>query len=116
MKRLLIVATILGAFAGTAVAQNLPGTLTAQNRAEMVGSVRAGCMDKQNHDPLNQQLGVTLDEITRYCTCIGAAMSEVITVEDLRYYLTNRRFPQPLLDHMFSFANVCAIQTINTSQ
>jgi hypothetical protein len=114
MKRLLVLATILGGFAGMAVAGNLPETLGPQHRAEFAGSTQAGCIDKQTHDPVNQQYGFSLDQITRYCSCISVELSNAITVEDFRYYQTTKQLSEPMLDQMFSFAHACAIQTINT--
>ena len=116
MRCQFIFATILGAFAGTAVAQDLPETPNPQHRAEFARSMRAECMDQQTHDPVNQQHGFTLDQITRYCSCISVELSNAITVEDVGYYLTSKQLRRPLLDQMFSFAHACAIRTIDASR
>jgi hypothetical protein len=81
-------------------------------RAEFEQSVKAGCQQTQRADPLTVKIGVSEAKITVYCECIAAGLAEAISLEELRYAVSNGKPPASLLAKRTVMSQFCSQEAL----
>jgi hypothetical protein len=75
--------------------------------AEFKDGALRRCLTEQKESPLNQQAGITIEQINRFCECIAAGAAESITVDEIRSMVSGIR-PPSLREKMDRITLSCA--------
>jgi hypothetical protein len=81
-------------------------------REDFEKSVKLGCQQTQRADPLTAKIGISEAKITVYCECITAGLAEAISLEELRYAVSNGKPPASLLDKRTVMSQFCSEEAL----
>ncbi|SRR5579885_2525573 len=82
--------------------------LGGKDREDFLRSARLSCFDRQKNGQLNRQLGVTDQQIVKYCACYADELVKVLTVEDLRQYASVGRASPSMQEKIDRVAPICS--------
>jgi hypothetical protein len=81
---------------------------SGRDRDNFEQSVKLGCVQSQRADPLTVKIGTSEAKIAVYCECMSAGLAEAMSLEELRYAVSNGKPPASLLDKRTMMAQLCA--------
>jgi hypothetical protein len=86
--------------------------LSRWEREDFEKSVKLGCQQTQRADPLTAKIGISEAKITVYCECISTGLAEAISLEELRYAVSNGKPPASLLDKRTVMSQFCSQEAL----
>jgi hypothetical protein len=86
--------------------------LSRGEREDFEKSVKLGCQQTQRADPLTAKVGINEAKITVYCECISTGLAEALSLEELRYAVSNGKPPASLLDKRTVMSQFCSQEAL----
>jgi hypothetical protein len=80
---------------------------SGKDRGDFEQSVKLGCEQAQRADPLTAKIGISEAKITVYCECLSAGLAEAISLDELRYAVSNGKPPASVLDKRATMGQFC---------
>jgi hypothetical protein len=85
---------------------------SGKDRDDFERSVKLGCEQSQRANTLTAAIGISEAKITVYCECIAAGLAEAISLEELRYAVSNGKPPASLLDKRTVMSQFCSAEVL----
>ena len=89
------------------------GGLVGKEKEDFVRSAKFGCEQKQRSNPLTAKIGFSDAKIVAYCDCYAAGASEALTIEELRYFVSNGKAPASFNDKAMMLGQLCGTEVLN---
>src|SRR6202158_1076123 len=84
--------------------------LTGKDRDDMVRSYKLSCVQNQTTNPLTPKLGVSAAKITAYCECMAEGAATAISMDEIKYFVSNGKAAASFIDKTTALGNVCSHQ------
>ena len=81
---------------------------------DFVRGVTLKCIDDNRSAAINKQAGLTEAQISRYCDCVGNAISLQISTDELKEYVQSGKPADSLRDKMIRRGTTCGSTAIGT--
>lgn len=89
------------------------GGLVGREKQDFLRSAKFGCEQKQRSNPLTARIGLSDAKIVAYCDCYAAGASESLTMEELRYFVSNGKAPASFNDKAMMLGQFCGTEVLN---
>jgi len=74
------------------------------------------CMTKQEGDVLNRQLGIEANQLEDYCNCVRDKFEQMLTVEEARYMVYQRKASAELQAKLRPVSQACAQAALHSAK
>jgi hypothetical protein len=88
------------------------GGLVGKDKEDFLQSTKFSCEQQQRSNPLTGKMGLSDAKIVAYCDCYAAGASAAVTIEELRYAVSNGNPPASFKDKATMLGQFCGKEVL----